>query len=136
MFWLNIAVEVAAVVNELEDLDNVSEDAGVGQVEDVAFVLLHDQEVVLLGLVVVDAVNARPLCLGDVLPQPVVHVQHRIQLAFEVLYGHCLRVAFGVSVEDGPELGPLDFVVLHCAKDQFEGNAHSLSLLLLQHDVL
>jgi hypothetical protein len=65
---LDVAVEVATVVDEFDYFYQIDQDALVGETDYVAFVSLHYKNVHLVHFVVQDSVDAWPLYFGDVLP--------------------------------------------------------------------
>lgn len=101
VLWGDVAVEVPALVDELERFEDVEDDRLGGQVGDRRLILLKHHKVLLLQPVVVHPIDARPLGLRDVLPQLVVHLDDQVGLLDlgDVLDGHGLVVALGVAVE-------------------------------------
>lgn len=68
MLWFYVPVEVPTLMNELQGLENINQNQLVRQICDAWSISLHDDEIVLLKLVVVHPVYTWPFCLGDVLP--------------------------------------------------------------------
>ena len=103
-------------MHKLNYLDDVHEDFIIREADNVGFVFLHDQEICLLGFVVIDAVDAGPFCFCDVFPHPIVDFDHMAHFPLEVFYCNCLGITFSVAVEDGAELWAFNFVVFDCTE--------------------
>ncbi len=111
---LYVSVQVATFVYKLQRLEDVDEQRLEGKIGNWGAILPHDNKIVLLNLVIVDSVDARPSCLCDVFPHLVVHFNYVVCLwnCTHVLYCDLLVVPLWVTVKYRTELRPLQLVLL------------------------